>query len=1220
MKYSEILQFQPLTDLIQLDKLDNKEYRMNVIKDFVYPDYFLDTIIPSIVNNLKFGGRDKKGIQIIGNYGTGKSHLMSLISLVAEDKDYLPELTNDKAKEILEPIAGKFLTLRFEMQTDKKLWDVVCFNIQRFLDANGIDYKFDPDSLKMYGEQLDDMMAAFEEKFPDKGFMLIIDEMLSYLENHAEHGMLPHDLQVLQTLGQQCAKSRFGFMFGVQEEIYKSPKFAFAAQMMLKVADRYISLTIRKEEVSFVVQNRLLRKNGNQKQLVRQHLQKFMPFFSDLHDRLEEYVDLFPVHPAYFDNFQNIKLGRSHREVLRTLSSQFEAIKDTDIPTDNPGLITYDSYFERLMSDTAMKSIPDFLTVSDVVTLIHDKVDSNFEGPRKRYRPLAKRIANAAAIKILQGDLSKKNGIRIETLVDELCITSDMAEDKQFLIDHVNSIASLIIKATSGQYFDFNPDNDEYYIRTEGGVNFDQQIVQFAETMSDARKDDSFFRFMVEILGITGDPYRTGFRIYQHELDWKSHKVTRDGYIFMGNPNEKSTTHPKQYFYMIFMPIFQQDKKHRNNEADEVYFVMDDLSDQFKILVAQYGAAFSLWNSADSAQKPFYRGKYEDLLTKTRKEFDTQYLRATKVFFQDGVGKTLATYQLPGQGASKMEIFDSVASIVFEEQFNAQLPKYPAFHYAASVISHDNTARYVRGAFAKIIRPTDSNKDGEALLAGLGCYKAGEINVEDSIYAQSILKLMAEREEQMVVNRDEILEYLPKSENIWRSKDYQLEAVFEFVVLAAMVSVGECEIRLNSGEILNANTLEKLNKLQADDYYNFASIKRPQSVNLQVIKELTKTFCGKDMSSQLDNPATFSLLTNEAKKKAEECATFLARDLRSINIAGIDVISDMERSSIDASITALKGFCNQLQRFTSEARLKNLPYDLSVVKKMTESLKLMDATKEKIRLVKGLESEVTYLTQALQYVADGTPLKETLSAAIKKLPDVLAEPNDTQISEYQTELKTAKDKYIEYYLDRYYKYCISDIDNAEKMKLLNSGEYQACQELSKSILLNDAVWKNWRAMLFELRSADPRISMMLQQSPYAANFNPLLKAKDMKSIRELSTELSDIYTMWINELKDYIQQEDTQKQLRMMDAKSQEFIDSFVEGFTVINSTNSAKCLLELLDQLSEGFERVDISAEDIVSKFTKPMTIGDVKGVFDLLIERKCSGKDRNKVRIVIK
>ena len=108
MKYRDILQFEPITDVIQLDKLGSSDYREDIIKTFVYPDYFVETIIPEIVRNLRFGERNQKGIQIIGNYGTGKSHLMSLVSLIAENEAYLDKVANDKAKLVLAPIAGKF--------------------------------------------------------------------------------------------------------------------------------------------------------------------------------------------------------------------------------------------------------------------------------------------------------------------------------------------------------------------------------------------------------------------------------------------------------------------------------------------------------------------------------------------------------------------------------------------------------------------------------------------------------------------------------------------------------------------------------------------------------------------------------------------------------------------------------------------------------------------------------------------------------------------------------------------------------------------------------------------------------------------------------------------------------------------------------------------------------------------------------------------------------
>ena len=1221
MKYREILQFEPITDVIQLDKLDSTDYREDVIKTFVYTDYFLQTIIPQIVKNLDFNEHYRKGIQIIGNYGTGKTHLMSLVSLIAENGAYLEKVNNEKAKEILKPIAGKYMVHRFEMQTDKKLWDIITFQLQKYLDKVGVDYKFDSDSREMYGQQLSEMMAAFEEKFPGKGFLIIIDELLAYLKGHAAEGLLNQDLQVLQALGQQCAIGKFGFMFGVQEMIYQSREFAFAAEMMLKVKDRYMDLTILKEDVSYVVQHRLLRKSEQQKAIIREHLKKFIALYSDMHSHLEDYVELFPVHPAYFDNFQRIKLGRAQREVLKTLTKQFEQIADKDIPNDAPGLITYDQYWEQMMADSGLMSVPDFKTVAETVKIVYDKIESNFSGTRKGQIPTAKRIVNASAIKLLQDNLDKRNGTRAESLVDDLCITNQMAEDKEFLVDSVSSTAQLIVKATSGQYFDHNDENDEFFLRTEGGVNFDQLIEQFAENMPANNKDEALFRFLVQILGITASPYRTGFQIYTHELDWKSHKVMRDGYIFLGNPNEKSTTQPKQHFYMIFMPVFQADKKQRNQEVDEVYFVMDKLSDEFKSLVVKYGAAFSLQNSADSSQKVHFRGKCEDLFAKARKAFDACYLTGTEVFYGDGEARTLNSFSLPGAGASKIEYFDSVASEIFEAQFCADTPNYPAFINANQSIGHSNIDRYIKGAVAKILRPNEGNKDGEAVLMGLNCYKAGELVVDNSIYAQGILKLMGERDANMVVNKDEILEMLPRSEDVWYSKDYHLDAVFEFMVLAVLVNLGECEITLNSGEVVNANNLEKLRNLQPDDYFNFANIKRPKEVNLAVMREITKAFCGKDLSNQLDNESTYTLLVANARKLAAECATFDARELKNgLEVAGVEVIDPTKAVSIRSDVVALKGFCDKLSSYTSLAKMKNFNYTLDVVKKQIASIAELEATKKIIATAKDLNMRVQYLNQAKQYVAQDTALAKKIDSTVNKVADILKDLNDSQVSAYCEEISQVKAEYISYYLENYFKCCLTEFDEAERIKILNSEAYRACSELNKCTLINTAAWSQWKMGFSQLRTANPNVKSILEDTPYAG-FNPQNNdSQKMKTIREFRDELENIYETWIEGIKQFVNSEESQEALALMDEQSRSFLQSFASGMMVINDQNSAKCLMELLDNLSGGYEKVEISSDELSACINRPMTIEEARAVIDLYFNKKCSGKDRKKVRIVMK
>lgn len=1220
MKYRDILHFEPITEVIQFDKLDERNYQLDVLHNFVYPDYFLETVISQIVENLKFDGRDKRGVQIVGNYGTGKSHLMSLVILTASDAANVQELRNDKAREILEPIAGKFMVHRFELQTQKDLWSVVTYQLQRFLDANSIDYKFDPDSLKMYNEQLDEMMAAFEEKFPDKGFLLVIDEMLNYLRTQAAAGMLDRNLQVLQALGQQCSRGHFGFIFGVQEMIYQSKEFAFAAEMLLRVKDRYRDLTIRREDVSFVVENRLLGKNDEQKHLVREHLKQFMHLFPDMNAHLQDYVDLFPVHPSYFDNFQRIRQGQSQRQVLKTISQQFEQIKDTDIPNDNPGLITYDQYWETIMNTAALMSIPDIKTVADTVATVHDKIEANFEGVRARQIPLAKRIANATAIKILQGNLNKANGARAATLADDLCYTDALTTDHDLLVDKIDACAKLIIKATSGQFFDMNEENSEYHLRTEGGINFDQQIAQFADQMAPAQRDEAFFKFLVDALEIESNPYRQGFRIYQHELEWRSHKIKRDGYIFFGQPNEKSTTHPKQFFYLVFMPIF--DPKPRNCEPDELYFVMDGLSEEFKTLVCKYGAALSLYRSADQVQKITYSQKVEDLYKKARKAFDLSYLDNTFVYYRDEDGRRLKSFQLPGEGSRRIDNINAVASEIFEDEFTEQTPHYPAFTKARQVITHDNRERYIKGAIAKLIQPSNSNFDGEAVLEALGCYVAGEINPDSSIYAQSALSKLAEKGEGMVLNQDEILEMVPRSDNIWRSKDFAIEADLEFIALAALVHSGDIEITLQSGTRLNGSNPEALRNLTEADYYLFSHIARPRGMNMPVIKALSKLLLARDISARLadDNRDAFAQFTNAGKELAEKAITFVNRELRGpVIIGGVEIIDDTNAINLRNEFTALRGFGDKIKTYTSRTKLKNLQWSVEEVAHIGDYIAHFNEAVNTIKTARELDAEVSYLNQARQYVPADHPLQAAITSAVEGFREVIANPTQEIVDAYKQQLTQVKEQYIAFYMQRYHSFCITDIENQDRMRLLNSPQFAVCRKLSEFALLNTDEWTHLREDAYKLKPANPNAESVLQSSPYI-DFNPITQSHAPRSVHQLWQDLDDLNKRWIETVRDFCKADEQQQTMRLMPEGDQNFLNRFITGLETIADEHAAECLVELLDKLGEGYEPVEISLDTMRRFFDRPLTMEQAQTQFDRYMLHMTRGKQTSKVRIILK
>ena len=470
MKYKDLIQFDPIDEIIKFAKLDNEDYRAKIVGNFVCSRTYEEYIIPQICATLDLSStKETKGIQIVGNYGTGKSHLMSLFTIIAEDASYLSLLKSERAKERLKTIAGKYKVFRFELGNNQELWDIVTYKIDGALEQWGVDYRISDDDRRgaSYSEKLEQMMAAFEEVYPDKGFMLVIDEMLSYLKGRSTPDKLNRDLAVLQALGQMSDRTHFRMVFGVQELIYQSAEFQFAKDMLSHVNERYVDLTIQKEDVQFIVQQRLLQKNEHQKEAIRQHLSKFAAMFPHMSNNLDSYVSLFPVHPNYFDNFALIRIGKSQREVLKTLSNKFQRMMDDEVPSDEPGLICYDSYWQDMLSNVDLKADPDVRKVSEVTALVDQKIDENFIKGLAPKKTLAHRIVAAAAIKMLQAELSHANGVTSDALATDLCPIDPTCDDYDMLVDLViTRVLNSIVSATVGQYFE-KGDNNQYHLRIE---------------------------------------------------------------------------------------------------------------------------------------------------------------------------------------------------------------------------------------------------------------------------------------------------------------------------------------------------------------------------------------------------------------------------------------------------------------------------------------------------------------------------------------------------------------------------------------------------------------------------------------------------------------------------------------------------------------------------------------------------------------------------------
>lgn len=1219
MKYSDLIHFEPITEVIKFSETHKSDYQKNLVKTFVFSETFKDHLIPLMVRNLDFTySGESFGLQVVGNYGTGKSHLMSLVSLIAEHEELIDLVQEEKPKKSLKAISGKFKVLRFELGGTESLWDFVTFKIERYFNELGINFSFDGHGAITYADKLKLMMAEFEEKFPDKGFLVVIDEMLAYLKGRSTPDKLNQDLQVLQALGQACDSSKFKFIFGVQEMIYHSSEFQFAADMLQKVNDRYKDIMITKEDVAFIVKNRLLSKNEHQKQKIKDHLDPFLSFFTDMHARTQDYIELFPVHPTYFENFERIRIGKSQREILKTLSNQFTEILDQEVPTDNPGLLTYDKYWEDIQKSQDLMAIPDVRKVKEITETINDKIESYFTGVRAKKKNIARRITNACAIKLLQHELNKQNGTNVEHLVDDLCLTDSLATDRDFLIDIMDSTAQQIITATSGQYFDKDAENGEYHLRIEGGINFDQKIKDYAATMADGQKDEYFFKFLEINLPLDHNTYRTGFRIWEHTVEWKSHKTYRDGYIFFGNPNEKSTTHPRQHFYMYFMPIFDESKKKRNHEEDEVYFIMDGLSDEFKQAVTLYGAALALEVRADSSQKAIYRQKIDELNKKARALFDSEYVQITKVDYQ-GKELPLNGYPLPGTGYTKEQIFSDVASVVFEEWFEQERPNYPKFSQLNAPVAKDNFDRLVKQALAKVANPEQPNRDGEGILSGLGLWVPGMLDYSHSPYAKSLLSQLKEKGEGQVLNRQEIIEYVDKSDNLWLSKDFKIEAELEFIVLATLAALGELEITLSSGKSINSTNLSDLKDIVKEDFYSFTHVKPPKGLNEAALKAMFIGLLGKDLSKHLKSESTYLELTMKANDWAKRTVSVLNKIQGGLIFKGIELISENEASEYRRSFMAFSGFCDKLANYTSEARMKNFQFSVDDINRVLEAKPLIEKVENQLVEINHFNEDISYLQQCKQYITD-VEFKEEITTEINQLATVLSSNNSKMIGEYKARLSQLKNRYADWYLKLYLKYRISEADNTQKQALLDSEEKAICDILKEADFLSSGQYHQWLSKLAKLQPADSNVNKeLILTAPYQ-DFNPIdFEDESIVSVQVCKKELAELLSTWQQTLKDTLEDPMVKKNMSLLDPTQAKLLKDF-ESDTVELQKDNALAIRNAIMSLHKGLEKIELSLDGMKATFNKPLTPDEAVDAFKAYVDNISKGKERDKIRIILK
>ncbi len=392
MQYGDLIQFEPIETVVQLRDANRIQEAERLVSTYVISDEMAEKLTVTLFPNLRLDGPDSKGVLIVGNYGTGKSHLMSVISAIAEHSNLAKTLANASIANAAATIAGKFKVVRAEIGTTKmSLRNILVSVLEEYLGNLGIQYAF-PSVEEVINTKpaFEERMATFNNhpEYRDKGLLLVVDELLDYLGSRTDQE-LNLDLSFLREIGEVCRYLPFRFVAGLQERLFDHDRFSFVAGAIRRVKDRFDQVLIATRDIKFVVAERLLKKTAEQKVKIREHLARFVKFYGNMNEQMDEFVDLFPVHPEYINVFNRITFVEK-REVLRTLSLAMRRKLGELLPDDDPGLISYDQYWTVMKDNAAFKTVPEIREVVECSAKLEGLIDSSY--PPQASKPFAKKI------------------------------------------------------------------------------------------------------------------------------------------------------------------------------------------------------------------------------------------------------------------------------------------------------------------------------------------------------------------------------------------------------------------------------------------------------------------------------------------------------------------------------------------------------------------------------------------------------------------------------------------------------------------------------------------------------------------------------------------------------------------------------------------------------------------------------------------------------------
>lgn len=1240
MKYGDLIQFEPIESVVQLRNASESAAARKLVETYVISDEMAEKLAHLVIPQLEFDQpTDNKGLLVVGNYGTGKSHLLSVVSVLAENLDLVACLRDTRVADAARRIAGRFKVVRTEIgASTMSLRDILVGELEEHLESIGVSYAF-PSANEVPNNKrcFEEMMAAFHGEYPDHGLLLVVDELLDYLRTRKDQELIL-DLNFLRETGEICNELRLRFMAGVQEAIFDSPRFNFVSDAILRVKDRFEQILIARSDIKFVVAERLLKKTAEQQAKVRHHLTPFGKFYSRMNEGMDEYVRLFPVHPDYIETFERVAAVEK-REVLKTLSRAMKGMLNHELSEEAPGLIAYDSYWSLLRENPAFRAVTDIRAVIDCSEVLEARVQQAFTRPA--YKPMALRIIHGLSVhRLTTGDIHAPLGATPEELRDGLCLHQpgiddlggDPADD---LLTQVETVLREIHKTVNGQFISSSTDNGQFYLDLKKTDDFDALIEKRAESLDPSKLDRYYYEALRQVMECADQTYVTGYKIWQHELEWLERKASREGYLFFGAPNERSTAVPTRDFYLYFIQPFDTPQFKDERRADELFLRLTGKDDEFRTLLGRYAAALDLAATSSGHAKATYEAKSSQFLRELVRWLEEHIASALQVTYQGrtrGITKwseDKSIRNLSGIGANERinfrDLVNTVAGICLGAHFKDRAPEYPTFSVLVTGVSRPQAAQDALRAIAGQHR----TRQATALLDALELLDGERLSPDKSRYAQHIFGILKKKGQGQVVNRAELM-HDDKGVEFMDKNGQRLEPEWVVVVLAALVYSGHLVLAL-PGRKFDAVNLAQLAATQVDELARFKHLERPKDWNLPTLSALFELLglapgMAKLITQGQDEPV--QQMQKEIAKQVESLVLARQSIQQGLLFWSRNLLGEDEARELQIRLDETKTFLESLQAYTSPGKLKNFRREATEVAKHRAGF---DALAQ-INSLENLRTDLGAMASYLAAAEAGLPAEHDWVVQVRAArSDILTEFSDpkrraeaTFRQRTKSSLSELKNEYVRIYLALHTKSRLGVNEDKRKAGLMGDERLRSLRQLATIELMPLEHLQDYQTRLAQLKSCFVLTEQELHTMPICPHCNFKMGVDPTTSadvvLNGLDDELDQLTENWTKTLIANLNDPATIENLGLLRPEAQQLVREFIERGTL--PEDFGQDLILALKEVLSGLLKVSVTANELRNALLSggsPATPAELKRRFERYLDDLLKGKEPGKVRIVL-